>query len=154
MSAEATFRIANNGDLRALAELRWALKDEHGETGAADRDAFISQFTEICIDNGPGEFAHWIAEISGAIVAVVSVQKVRKAPKPGALNGCWGYVTNVYASPEARGSGIAADLLERVKDWARRESFEFLILWASDRAQTFYHRAGFTKPDDVLICEF
>lgn len=153
MTDVPTFRIAQNRDLPALAALRWSLKDEHGETGGADRDAFIAQFVDACADNRPGEFTHWVAETRTSIIAVVSIQRVRKAPKPGAIHGHWGYVTNVYASQEARGEGVAARLLERVKEWAQQESYEFLLLWAADRARNFYMRAGFSAPADVLMLE-
>ena len=40
--------------------------------------------------------------------------------------------------------------MKRVKEWAKEQDLELLIVWPSDRAVTFYERSGFTPENDIM----
>jgi ribosomal protein S18 acetylase RimI-like enzyme len=61
------------------------------------------------------------------------------------LDGVWD-VVSMWVSPQARGSGLAGDLVTAVCDLARAEGATELELWVTlvnDRARAFYAKAGF-----------
>ncbi len=41
-------------------------------------------------------------------------------------------------------------LLSKVIEWAKAEDLELLIVYPSERAISFYERAGFTAENDVM----
>jgi GNAT superfamily N-acetyltransferase len=52
----------------------------------------------------------------------------------------------MYVSPSARGTGVAAALVEAVSTWARRDHADTLFLHVTEsvtRARAFYERLGF-----------
>jgi ribosomal protein S18 acetylase RimI-like enzyme len=60
-------------------------------------------------------------------------------------NGEW-HVVSMWVSPQARGSGVARQLLEAVVEHMRGEGAQEITLWVTDgndRARVFYERAGF-----------
>lgn len=40
--------------------------------------------------------------------------------------------------------------MKRLTDWAKDEDLELLIVYPSDKAVTFYQRAGFYSENDVM----
>ncbi|MBW3554547.1 MAG: GNAT family N-acetyltransferase [Gemmatimonadetes bacterium] len=72
-----------------------------------------------------------------------------------------GYVTNSYVAPSHRDQGLGGRLLGVVIAAARERKHEFLIVWPSDEAVSFYTRAGFQEaaeahrgPSDYPPLEF
>lgn len=140
-------RMAGPTDARGVAELRWRLKNNDEPPKDADLTSLVK-----AIAGESGDLVHWVAESEGDILAVMSVRLVRKVPKPGKPSAQWGYLTNVYTVPERRNDRLGARLLAAVKDWAKKKKgLEFLIVWPGERARSFYEKAGFTAPNDVLI---
>lgn len=92
----------------------------------------------------------WVAEDDGVVIAHIYVITVRKIPKPGKVNGLWGYVTAVYTVLEYRNKGIGSALMEKAIAWSREQGLEHLIVWPSEPSVPFYERAGFSKETDVL----
>jgi GNAT superfamily N-acetyltransferase len=145
--------IASDADLPALAALRWRLKmgdsaSLHGE----DFDLFVGAFirTESAA-LARGDVVHWIADIDGAPAAAMSVVAVRKVTSVKCEERRWGYLTNCYVSAEHRNAGVGSRLLAAIQSWAKNEAFEFIIVWPSDRAFSFYERSGFQPPTDALV---
>ncbi|MEZ5920331.1 MAG: GNAT family N-acetyltransferase [Parvularculaceae bacterium] len=142
------FRIASHDELTEVARLRLLLKNEDALPNAADIDILAA-----ALAGEQDDLVHWLAISDGEAAAAMSVRLVRKAPKPGAPNARWGYLTNVYTAPKWRNTGVGSQLLGKLKEWARHERLEFLIVWPSDRARTFYERAEFKSPADVMILD-
>ncbi len=136
--------------------MRWAHKneDELLDKGvpfdAAGREGYIRACSNFLIQALREEFSCWVAVDNEVIVSHIYVVKVRKVPKPGKLDGVWGYVTAVYTVPEYRNNGIGSALVDRVKAWSRENGLENLIVWPSERAVPFYERSGFSGETDVL----
>jgi GNAT superfamily N-acetyltransferase len=121
---------------------------------AAAYEGFLREFVNLS-RAGPrhGELFHWVAADGDKLVAAMSVVVVRKVAEPGGLNGRWGYLTNCYALPEIRNSGVGSALLASIKAWAVGERLELLVVWPSDRAYPFYERSGFARLPDPLVLE-
>lgn len=153
MTRDSAFHIALDGDLHSLAALRWRLKA--GDDAPLEGEAF-AQFAEEFTrferaHRAPGETVHWLAEVAGEPAAAMSVVIVRKVASPDGGDRRWGYLTNCYVVPEHRNAGLGRRLLEAVQSWARDQAFEFLIVWPSERAFSFYERSGFQRAADVLV---
>jgi ribosomal protein S18 acetylase RimI-like enzyme len=153
---EIQYRIAAEEDLPQLGDLRWRLQtDDNEEFDVAAHDQYIKDFSSLLEDeNNSGQLVHWVAETQGQIIAAMSVRIVNKIPKPSKYGGRWGYLTNVYTLPEYRSRRIGGQLLGCVKNWAKQEQLEMLIVWPSDNAYAFYERSGFRKYPDPLVLDF
>jgi len=142
-------------DYPAIAKLRWLLKsdDSMGETGPAER-AFVSRYLKhLRQADASGDTTHWLVELDGKVVGVMTVRKVKKEPSPTAEAGRWGYLTNSVVLPGLRNRGYGTRLLEHIKTWAIAEGYELLVVWPSERSYDFYRRAGFKGQDDPLQLE-
>jgi GNAT superfamily N-acetyltransferase len=113
---------------------------------------FVSAFVRVCeTEWGPSELVHWIAADGANVIAVMSIVIVRKLPNPDRIRGRWGHITNSYVLPEMRNTGVGQRLMAAIKDWARAEDLELLVVWPSERAYSFYERAGFQRYPDPLV---
>jgi GNAT superfamily N-acetyltransferase len=146
-------RIATSVDLPQIADLRWRLRvDDEPVSDHGAYDRFIADFVRICeAEWQPNDIVHWISSDGERVVAVMSIAIVRKLPSPENLRGRWGYISNSYVLPELRNAGVGQRLLTAIKDWARRESLELLVVWPSERAYPFYEGAGFSRHPDPLV---
>jgi GNAT superfamily N-acetyltransferase len=150
------YRLADSHDSDRLAELRWAHKNEDASQDggtpldAAEREGFIRTCSDFLKQALQEEFFCWVAVDNKVIVSHIYVVRVRKVPKPGKLDGIWGYVTAVFTVPDYRNKGVGSSLMEQVKAWGREKGLENLIVWPSERAVPFYERAGFSSETDVL----
>ena len=96
-------------------------------------------------------FFCWVAvDDEDRIISHIYIVIVEKLPKPGKIDGKWGYVTAVYTSPEHRNKGIGGTLMEEAKKWSRGKCLEHLIVWPSDKSIAFYECAGFSSQNDVM----
>lgn len=146
------FRLANKEDFEQLANIRWDFRMESGEEKAAmSREDFVAEcinFFESKAENG--YHFYWVAELNGEIIAQVFVHKVDMIPRPCKIDDQFGYLTNDYTKPEYRNQGIGSKLLKTAIEWAREEDLELLIVYPSERAISFYERAGFSGENDVM----
>jgi GNAT superfamily N-acetyltransferase len=155
MDHAITYRLAAQRDLYALADLRWRLQtNDHPITDEAEYQRFIQDFVRLGLSEPrTGELFHWVASVEERVVGAMSVVVVRKVPKPGELDGRWGYLTNCYVLPDMRGDGVGGALLSRIKAWAVELNLEMLVVWPSERAYPFYLRSGFARRPDPLVLE-
>jgi ribosomal protein S18 acetylase RimI-like enzyme len=62
-------------------------------------------------------------------------------------------LVSLIVLPDARSEGIGTQLLDAVRNFARRESIDMLrvaVMLGNDRARAFYERSGFTAAEAVL----
>jgi GNAT superfamily N-acetyltransferase len=146
------YRMADARDAAALAALRWDFRMEEGGPSAMGRDEFIAACSAVLVEElASGQWAYWVADDEGQLVAMIFVRRIRKVPKPLRLHDEFAYVTNVYTRPAYRNRGVGTELMGHVVAWAREQDFENLIVWPSERAVSFYTRAGFA-PDSEVLC--
>ncbi len=137
-------RQATLADAAELARLRW---DFSPDEVAASSQPFAEFLRAALAGDG---WAIWVAERDGRLVANVYVRLVPKVPRPGRFGAVYGYVTNVYAEPDARNQGIGSAVLDAAIAWARERRLEFLIVWPAEESVRFYERAGFRRSEDAL----
>lgn len=147
------YRIARLEDLPQIADLRWRLRvDDQPLLDAQARGRFIADFVRISsAEWKPADITHWVAADGERLVGIMSVTIVRALPSPENLCDRWGYISNSYVLPDSRNAGIGQILLTAVKDWAREEDLELLVVWPSEGAYPFYERAGFSRHPDPLV---
>lgn len=146
------FRLSTEADLLQLAHLRWDFRMEEGdEVPAVSKDQFLKACVEF-LKRGleDGSRAYWIAEEQGEIISHIFVQQVDLVPRPCKIKDQFGYITNNYTSPAYRNKGIGSRLLEKVKQWAKEQDLELLIVWPSETATGLYARAGFRQENEVM----
>jgi GNAT superfamily N-acetyltransferase len=155
--ANADLRLATLADAAELARLRWDFSPDEVAAGSQSFDPFLQGFGEFLTRAlASGDWAVWVAEQKGRLVANVWVQIIHKVPRPGRFGGHnrYGYVTNVYAEPETRGRGLGSRLLQCAVAWAREQDLEFLVVWPSEESMQFYERGGFQRSPDALELHF
>ncbi|HEX2865026.1 MAG TPA: GNAT family N-acetyltransferase [Deinococcales bacterium] len=145
------FRLAVEEDCDELAEMRWAFRDEQGRAHEP-RESFVARCAATLKDRLAGNrWAYWIAVQDGRIVATAFVERIDRVPSPEDFaTEAFGYVTNVYARPEARNRGVGQELLRRLAAGARNDGIGSLILWPSHRAVPFYERLGFSRRNQLM----
>jgi GNAT superfamily N-acetyltransferase len=147
---EPIVRQARAADIEALARMRWDFTNEDGRARVHTFDEFARSFREFAERALAGAWMIWVAEDEGRIICTLYLQIIDKVPRPGLLEGVFGYVTNVYTVPEYRGRGVGARLLDVAVAWARERGLEFLVLWPSATSVPFYERSGFVRSPTAL----
>ena len=143
MAADVVVRVADAGDVGAIASLRSLASAGAGEDGDLERRmaAWLG---------GEGDRrTTWLATLGDAPVGVASVFEYRRMPRPGRPDSRWGYVGNMFVREDFRDFGIGSALLRTIITAADERCYARLVLSPSARALPFYRRAGFIVPDDT-----
>lgn len=144
-----SIRQATIDDIEQLVRLRLAMMAEVAgprgggvdpDSGKALAEANRSYMEETM---PTGEFAAYIVESGGAMVATSGLRVYRMAPHTGNLRGIGAYVLNMYTVPEWRGRGLASALLERLVEHAREAGAMSVSLRATAAGRPVYERYGF-----------
>ena len=110
-------------DAEARTEREWRLRACRGSSGS----------TDLALAAEPaGAPGRWVGYLACFVDA------------PGQ-----GQVVSVYVAPSHRGTGVATELLDAVRRWARTEAglnrLHLFVHQDNDRARAFYRRCGFTE---------
>jgi ribosomal protein S18 acetylase RimI-like enzyme len=152
MDTAATTSIsqAGPGDWAVLRQLRltalaeapyafWATLDQEQRLTEEQWRARIQKHPYFLArqDGEPVGLAAGFAELPGD-----------QPPGPGAGPSRGWHLVSMWVSPQARGSGVADQLVRAVCDSARADGATRVRLWVTDanpRAQAFYQRLGFCR---------
>jgi L-amino acid N-acyltransferase YncA len=149
VAVAAVVRQAVAGDARELARLRWDFREE--EQPGRSRSAFLASFEEWF--RGALSTGRWVVVVAesqpGVVCGCMYLECIDKVPSPAATASAWGYVTNCYIASEWRRAGLGTQMLQSLVREARARRLEFLIVWPSREAVSFYRRAGFQPVADV-----
>jgi GNAT superfamily N-acetyltransferase len=146
-----TIRRAIPTDVIRLSRLRWDYRLEDGEVPTTTYDAFAARYAAfVRAGLSSGEWAYFVAESEGEIVAHMAVQVVRAIPRPSRVSDQWGYLTDVYTRPAWRGRGVGTAILRYLTAWARVRDLEMLLVSPSDQSRPFYARAGFADGTELM----
>jgi GNAT superfamily N-acetyltransferase len=137
-------RIAEAGDLRALARLR-ALWSDHPAPDAA----FEQRMAAWLAAEGERRTT-WLADLADAAIGMASLFEYRRMPRPGRPDSRWGYLSNMFVREEFRNRGIGSALLDAIVSTAQARGYARLVLSPSLPALPFYKRAGFVVPDEAV----
>lgn len=144
------YRVATVDDIPQLGRMRWDFRAEDGEAPIEDFDTFESRYAAFVRSGMKSHtWLYWVAVDDDQIISHAAVNIVHGVPRPCRESDQWGYVTDCYTRPEYRGRGVGTQLLSALKEWAADTDLELLLVWPSDRARSFYERAGFAPAEDV-----
>jgi GNAT superfamily N-acetyltransferase len=146
-------RVATLDDVPTLAAMRWAFRAEGNEVPIESEPVFTRRYDRFVRDAlTSGHWTYWVAESDGGeLVAHMAVLVVQSIPRPSRPRDQWGYLTDCYTRPEFRNQGVGQQLLARVRAWAEAQDLEMLLVWPSDRSESFYARAGFARGDEIRV---
>jgi GNAT superfamily N-acetyltransferase len=146
--------FATTDDIDALAGLRFALYEEQDGTVAEAFEVYRERFADFAARAlASKDWRAWVVRLDDRPVGAMWLHTVHRVPVPGKRAGPIGYLTNVYVVPEARNTGLGAQMLDRITAWCRQEGFSEVIVWPTERSRSFYMRGGFTRPDQPLVIE-
>ena len=151
-SARPVVRLATEVDAAALAAMRRAWSEE--DAGHPIHDpAFEADFARWWARD-PHRLT-WVGVLDGAVTGTVSLETSERPPEPGPESSWraprrWGWVTNAYVAPSARGGGLGRALLDAAIAHADAHGFARVVLHPTDGSVAFYGRAGFVPATDLL----
>jgi GNAT superfamily N-acetyltransferase len=138
--AEIRVRLTGPADIPTIAALRaqW--------TGAvADRE-FERHVAAWIAAEGDRRLI-WIASLGDEPAGLASLLEYHRMPRPDRLDSRWGYVGNMFVREDLRNRGIGAALLGAIIGESDARGYTRLVLSPTERAASFYRRAGFVDAD-------
>ena len=138
-------RRATMDDLDALVQLRLDLLREVGNLTGDAHTAELAEATRtyLAAKLPTGEFAAWVAEVDGLLVATSGLMLYERPPTAGNPSGIEAYVMNMYTVPEWRGKGVAPALLREIISFVRDSGARRIWLRATEAGKSIYVKAGF-----------
>ena len=127
---------------RCLAIIKDAL--ERAGTSLPDDPAWDATF-DSWWERERSHRRHWIVEVDGEVVGMVSVVHMDRMPRPGIPTSPWGYLHQLYVLPAHRDHGVGAALLRFVADECRADGYQQLVLNPTPRSVPFYRRLGYVE---------
>ena len=113
-----------------------------------DVDGEVPELRSLASYFGDAGGALWAAEQGGQVVGMAAA---RPLGHDRAFEIC-----KVYVAKQARGTGLAHELLERAEAYARAAGAERLVLWTDTRfeaAHRFYEKRGFVRQGSIRILD-
>jgi GNAT superfamily N-acetyltransferase len=153
VSASETARIrrASADDAPALARLRYEFR-----ASLAEPSEPIDAFLPRCADwmarrlGDDDRWRAWVAERDGRIVGTIWLATLEKMPNPAPEPEEYGYITNTYVIPSARGEGVGDALIGEAVRWCEERGVHAIVLWSTARSAPLYRRHGFDDPERLL----
>jgi len=147
----ADIRVANDADVPALAELRYALRASTG-TVTEPQLEFVARCRAWMKEHLKEEslWHCWVAESDGQLIGNLWLQLVEKIPNPRSEPEHHAYITNFYIQETARRQGTGSRLLKTALDWCKASNVHAVILWPTDKSRSLYERYGFAVRADLL----
>lgn len=133
----------------ALAVAALTMQDDR-ECGATIEPGFLDRYAEAWL----AEEARvtFVAEAAdGRPLGMVTAAVVTKLPSSRRPVSRWLHVSLLFVTPDARGAGIGASLLEALRVWASQHDVTRMQLNAAPEARSLYERAGFASATPELM---
>ena len=94
---------------------------------------------------------YFVIESVGQIVACAGAFVKDDIPYCFYRERKYGFIGDVYVSPEHRGKGHARALTQAVLDWFRQQDIKTVRLLASHDARSLYESLGFEATDQMTV---
>ena len=139
---DVVVRIAGARDVSAIATLRslWHSGSDEPELEQRIADWLAADGARRTV---------WLASSTDVPIGMASVFEYRRMPRPGRPDSRWGYVSNMFVRAECRNQGVGSRLVACIIAAAEDRGYVRLVVSPSQRALTFYRRAGFIVPDET-----
>ena len=111
------------------------------------------QFIEDTITNA--EFDIFVAEESGKIVGFISIFEKTSPDFNFMVPHKYAYLMDIIITKEHRGKGLAAKLMNEIKQWALDRKLDHIELsvFANNSAVDFYIKCGYEETGKTMICK-
>lgn len=140
-----TIRTAGYSDARLLAETRiLQLNDEEKHPDADILQKLTNWFEEMLKD---GKLYQVILEDKAGLAATGGLISL---PFPASFfepEGNTGYILNIYTRHDVRRKGYGSQVMDLLKEEAKRQNMEVLYLYSSVHGRRLYEKAGFEKSE-------
>ena len=153
MRAGYRIRPATVEDAAVIAVHRIAMFRDMGILDEAGAPVLEAE-SRACVRDllASGEYAGWLAEKEGAVVAGAGVLLRRLLPRAESpRGGREAYILNVYTDPAHRRSGLARRLTELIVAWCRVQEIRRIVLHASDQGRPLYESMGFVANNEMIL---
>jgi len=147
-SSTTSVRRGGPEDANQLRAIRLeSLRDTPQAFGATFADANSWPWTRW--QQVADQWHYFLAERDGVVVGMISGACHEELPGVCSMYG-------MYVTPEVRGTGLAARLVEAVAQWARDQGTSQLLLHVTTevaRARAFYEKIGFRATGETITME-
>lgn len=132
-------------------ELRQQLFEELSEIESLeDRQKLESTTKEFYLSHINKDLISWGVIIGNKIIASSSLCLFERIPYQGNLTGKEGYILNIYTCPNYRKQGIASQLLNEMKEYAKQNQINRLWLSSSENGIALYKEHGFIEKNNEM----
>lgn len=142
------FRMANQGDIPSLVDLRLAYLREDFPSQTAKISSMIQeQLPDYFYRRLGNDLLVFVCEEDARIVSTVFLLITEKPANPNFPTGLTGTVLNVYTLPQYRKRGYATRLMELVIREANLQNLSYLELKATQAGLPLYRKLGFISEE-------
>ena len=150
---EIRIRQASVEDLMHIVHHRRAMFEEMGHRDAGVLDRVDECSREYFARALPcGAYKAWLAEdVNGRVVGGGGIVIAAWPGYPGEnrLERAW--ILNMYTEPDARGRGVAKQLMGIMVAWCRARGFGMVSLHASPAGRPLYESIGFHASNEMSL---
>ena len=150
--ATALFRRATVADAKLIANQRRQMFIENGLLFEGDWDdfdrAFLAWIEPRLEDQS---YVGWLAEETGQTIAGGGLWFMDWPPHYRHLEPMRGYLLNFYTAPEARGRGLAKNLVSLAVAECRGRGISLAVLHASKMGAPIYQQCGFEASNEMTL---
>jgi GNAT superfamily N-acetyltransferase len=114
---------------------------------ALERDAAAWTAQRLADDS----YAGWMVEEDGRVIGGAGVWFMDFPPHWMHPEPKRGYLLNFYVAPEARGRGLAKELVGMAVEECRRRGLHVAVLHASNMGRPVYESLGWTDSSEMLL---
>lgn len=144
-------KTATASELSTIAYLKLKMFEEVGM-----QHALMDGFMEEVIQSygelyNSGTARHFIIECEGEIVACAGAFVKDDIPYCFYRERKYGFIGDVYVSPDHRRKGYARRLTLAALDWFREQDIKTVRLLASHNARNLYESLGFKATDQMTV---
>jgi GNAT superfamily N-acetyltransferase len=119
----------------------------------------VATWDELERESGPwtaakiadGSYAGFLVEEDGEIVGGAGVWFMEWPPHFMHLEPVRGYLLNFYVAPQARGRGIAKELVSAAVEECRRRGVKVAVLHASAMGRPVYEAMGWEAGNEMML---
>ena len=119
------------------------IREDMGPQTQEDEATISAQLKEYLKNHLNRDCFVFAAKEEERIISVAFLLILEKPANPRFLHGRIGNIMNVYTVPEKRRQGIAGNIIEQIKEYAKTVDLDFLELKAAPMGYPLYKKLGF-----------
>jgi N-acetylglutamate synthase-like GNAT family acetyltransferase len=144
-------RKATVEDLAVIVSMKLRMFDEAGYADLLKENAaeqIQKKYNEMY---GASTASHFVIEDNGTIVACAGAFLKDDIPYCFYKTEHYGFIGDVYVSPQFRKRGYARSLTQAVIEWLEGKGIHTIRLLATPEARHMYHQLGFVQTDEMVL---